>query len=104
MPIRPDRAAELRRIFGVDVVVTETSRTDARHVGGLTASMQADAVLLDVVEPVALGVLVSHIGSYVLLRPLTRYVRTSRGEPQPVFRHTAGSQHRAVSSASRTER
>jgi hypothetical protein len=47
--------------------------------------MQADAVLLDVVEPVALRVLVSHLGSYVLLRPLTRYIRTSRGERQPVF-------------------
>lgn len=85
LPIRSDRAAELRRIFGGDVELTETSRTDPSHVAALAESVAADAVLLDVVEPPALRTLVERLSSTTLLRPLLEFVRTSRGEPQPVF-------------------
>lgn len=85
LPIRSDRAAELRRIFGGDVHVTETSVTEASHVAAVATSVLADAVLLDVVEPVALAALIEGLGSHVLIRPLLEYVRTSRGEQQPVF-------------------
>lgn len=55
------------------------------QVAALAATVQADAVLLDVVEPQALATLIDGLGSFVLLRPLLDYVRTSRGERQPVF-------------------
>lgn len=65
--------------------MTETNRTEPAYVSVLAASVGADAVLLDVVEPVALDVLVNGLGAHTLLRPLLEYVRTSRGELQPVF-------------------
>ena len=85
LPIRSDRAAELRRIFGGEVDVTETSLTEPSHVAAVAASVVADAVLLDVVAPAALRALTDALGSHTLLRPLLEYVRTSRGEQRPVF-------------------
>ncbi len=85
LPIRSDRAAELRRICGHDVEIIETSRTEPSFVAAIVASFGADVVLLDVVEPMALGALVDELRSYTLLRPLVEYVRTSRAEQRPVF-------------------
>lgn len=85
LPIRADRAAELRRIFGEDVEVTQTSVTTLPHVAAVATSIRADAVLLDVVEPAAIGALVDGLRSHTLLRPILDFVRTSRGERQPVF-------------------
>ena len=94
LPLRSDRAAELQRIFGTNVDVTETSVTERSHVAAVAASVEADAVLLDVVDPASLGPLVRGLSSEVLLRPILDFVRTSRGEQQPVFvgygRLTAG--------------
>ena len=83
--MRSDRAAELRRIFGADVDVTETSVAQVSHVAAVVASVAADAVLLDVVDPASLLSLVRGLSSVVLLRPILDFVRTSRGEQQPVF-------------------
>jgi hypothetical protein len=67
------------------VDVTETSVTAPSHVAALAASVSADAVLLDVVEPPALRGLLDRLTSYTVLRPLLEYVPTRRGERQPRF-------------------
>ncbi len=85
LPIRSGRLAELRRIFGGDVQLTEMSLTEASRVAAVATSVSADAVLLDVVEPAALAALVDGLRGHTLLRPLLEFVRTSRGEPHPVF-------------------
>lgn len=85
MPIRADRVAELRRVFGGVVEVTETSVTTPSHVEAAVRSIEADAVILDVVEPAALRALHDALGAHTVLRPIVNLVRTSRGEQQPVF-------------------
>ncbi|MGI8684571.1 MAG: hypothetical protein ACR2MO_05690 [Acidimicrobiales bacterium] len=48
-------------------------------------SIEADAIVLDVVAPADLPGLVAALPSYTLLRPVFEEIRTSRGERQPVF-------------------
>lgn len=85
LPIRGDRAAELRRVFGTDVEVVETSLVAPVRVAEVVASAVVDAVVLDVVEPVALAALIEALAAHTLLRPILEFVRTSRGQRQPVF-------------------
>ncbi len=61
------------------------SLTEPSRVAAVAASVSADAVLLDVVEPGALAALVDGLREHTLLRPLLEFVRTSRGKLQPVF-------------------
>jgi hypothetical protein len=51
----------------------------------IAASIESDAVVIDVVAPTVLPGLVAALGGYTLLRPLFEHVRTSHGERQPVF-------------------
>jgi len=83
--IRFDRLAELRRILGDDVEVTETTLTEPDAVEGIAASTGADAVVIDVVAPPLLAGLVAALSAYTVLRPLFEHIRTSHGELQPVF-------------------
>lgn len=83
--IRADRLAELRRILGDDVEVTETTLTEPDAVEALATSIAADAVVIDVVAPPVLPGLVAALGGFPLLRPLFEHIRTSHGELQPVF-------------------
>lgn len=83
--IRSDRHAELRRILGDDVAITEITLTEPDAVKAIAASVAADAVVIDVVAPSVLPGLVDAMGSYTLLRPLFEHIRTSHGERQPVF-------------------
>ena len=83
--IRADRLAELRRILGDDVEVTETTLTEPDAVAAIAASIAADAVVIDVVAPPVLAGLVAALGAYTVLRPLFEHIRTSHGERQPVF-------------------
>jgi hypothetical protein len=85
LPVRSDRLAELRRIFGDDVEITETTLSEPDAVAAIAASIVADAVVIDVVAPAALPGLVVALGAYTLLRPQFEHIRTSRGERQPVF-------------------
>lgn len=85
LPIRSGRFAELRRIFGGEVQLTEMSLTEPSRVAAVATSISADAVLLDVVEPAALAALVDGLRGHTLLRPVLSSFRTSRGEQQPVF-------------------
>jgi hypothetical protein len=85
LPVRSDRLAELRRIFGDDVEITETTLSEPDAVAAIAASIVADAVVIDVVAPAALPGLVAALGAYTLLRPQFEHIRTSRGERQPVF-------------------
>lgn len=87
LAIRSDRLAELRRIFGDDLEITETSRTEpeSESVAAIAASIVADAVVIDVVAPPVLSGLVAGLAAYTLLRPLFEHIRTSHGERQPVF-------------------
>jgi hypothetical protein len=85
LSIRPDRLTELRRIFGADVEVSETWLSDPSGVEQIAASVDADAVVIDLATPPELADLVDALGSRVLLRPVMDYVPTSRGERQPVF-------------------
>lgn len=71
--IRADRLAELRRILGDDVEVTETTLTEPGTVEAIAAAIVADAVVIDIVAPPALPGLVTALGAY------TRHIsRTSR--------------------------
>ena len=83
--IRSDRLAELRRILGDDVEITETTQTEPGAVEVIASSIAADAVVIDVVAPPVLAGLVAALGAYPLLRPLFDHIRTSHGERQPVF-------------------
>jgi hypothetical protein len=77
--IRLDRVRELRRIFGDNVEVIDTTFTDPDAVESIIVSIDADAVVIDVVS------LVAALRRHTLLRPIFDQVRTGRGEPQPVF-------------------
>jgi hypothetical protein len=83
--IRPDRLAELRRILGGDVEITETTLTESDAVEAIARSIGADAVVIDVVAPPVLPGLGAALGAFTLLRPVFEHVRTSHGERQPVF-------------------
>jgi hypothetical protein len=85
LAIRSDRLAELRRIFGDDVEITEASRTEPEAIAATAALVMADAVVIDVVAPDVLPGLGAALNAYTLLRPLFEHVRTSHGERQPVF-------------------
>ncbi|MDQ3642640.1 MAG: hypothetical protein M3450_14520 [Actinomycetota bacterium] len=83
--IRADRLAELRRILGDDVEITETTLTEPEAVEAIASALGADAVVIDVVAPPVLGGLVAALSAYTMLRPLVEHIRTSHGELQPVF-------------------
>jgi hypothetical protein len=83
--IRLDRVRELRRIFGDNVEVIDTTFTDPDAVESIIVSIDADAVVIDVVAPAVLVSLVAALRRHTLLRPIFDQVRTGRGEPQPVF-------------------
>jgi len=82
LPIRPDRRAELERLFACPVVAVW-----ARDLEGLDAALgePADAVVLDAVAPGAAGLAAARCEGLIVLRPLRAEGRTRRGERVPVF-------------------
>jgi hypothetical protein len=84
-PLRPDRLAELERLFATTVLATDTVTTDPAALLHAGRTLAADAIVLDVVAPTAIARLIDTLAAHHLLRPTWIEARTSRGENQPRF-------------------
>jgi hypothetical protein len=82
LPIRPDRRAELERLFACPVEVVWARDLDALDAA---LAVPAAAVVLDAIAPGAAGLAAARCAGLVVLRPRRDEGRTSRGERVPVF-------------------